>query len=84
MSLNLISTKWVDTKSLHWIEAMTSGNDGALIFAVRSPFGECLNKSLQMVPEPLPSNRDARFLHTCRFAEFGHAASALKKYLDSL
>ena len=84
MPLNLSATKWVDASSLHWIETTTSRQDGALAFAVKSPFGERLNKKAEMEHEPLPSSRDAFFYERCIFLDFNEAEKTLERYLNSL
>jgi hypothetical protein len=84
MIMDLQVTKWVDRVSLHWIEMLLSGCDGAPVFVVRSPFGESLNNQGTMEVEPSPSNRDSDFLNRCRFTSFKDAAKALENYLESL
>lgn len=84
MGLDLMATKWVDRESQLYIEAIPNDKNSTLIFAVRDGAGQCLNKSLVMVCEPSPSNRDAAFLGMCRYVEFGHAATALEQYLSLL
>lgn len=53
--------------------------DGSVLWAVRQPFGECLNIHGQWEPEPRPSERTDAFFRRCRWATAEAAYKAWEK-----
>lgn len=77
--MGLTATRWTDTDTGNYIEVAHTKPSGWHVFAVRNGAGSCLNKDGEWEYEPMPSNRDEKFIFRCRFDSFSDAAKALGK-----
>lgn len=77
--MNLAATKWTDIETGLYIEVTSTNKRGPLIFAVRDGFGNCLSKSGDWDPEPMPSTRSPEYLASHRYAKWAEAFNALDR-----
>lgn len=79
---DILPCKWVvinsPSRELLFIERV-EGHKGIIRYAIRDAYGNCMNTSRIMEPEPMLSNRDDAFYKRCRFASLYEARAALKE-----